>query len=190
MMNQEESRRNEVACIIYDTLMHATETVANHLKIPTIVLRTSGASAMVVCGSMTRLHEAGYFPLQDSKLQDLVQGLHPLRFKDLPISKFDSVESLLQLLSIVCNKTSSAIIWNTLDSLENPTLSELQHYHQIPFFPIGPLFKISSPSLSISLLEENIDCISWLDKQAPNSVLYISLGSLTSVNEAELVEMA
>ncbi|KAL7173306.1 hypothetical protein ACSBR2_032717 [Camellia fascicularis] len=64
MMNQEESRRNEVACIIYDTLMHATETVANHLKIPTIVLRTSGASAMVVCGSMNWLHEAGYFPLQ------------------------------------------------------------------------------------------------------------------------------
>ncbi|CAL5424501.1 unnamed protein product [Camellia sinensis] len=178
MMNQEERMWNEVACIIYDTLMHATETVTNHLKISTIALRTTGASAMVVYGCMTRLYK------------DLVPGLHPLRFKDLPISKFDSVESLLQLLSIVCNKTSSGIIWNTLDSLENPTLSELQHYHQIPFFLIGPLFKISSPSLSISLLEENINCISWLDKQAPNSVLYISLGSLASVNETELVEMA
>ncbi|KAL7173303.1 hypothetical protein ACSBR2_032714 [Camellia fascicularis] len=48
MMNQGERRRNEVASIIYDTLTHATETVANHLKIPTIVLRTTGASAMVV----------------------------------------------------------------------------------------------------------------------------------------------
>ncbi|CAL5424495.1 unnamed protein product [Camellia sinensis] len=116
-------------------------------------------------------------------IEDLVPGLHPLRSKDLPISKSNSVE-----LSILCKKTSSAIIWNTLDSLENPALSELQHHHQIPFFPTGPLFKISSLS-STSLLEENIDCIWWLDKQAPNSVLYISLGSLASMNETELAEM-
>ncbi|KAL7173298.1 hypothetical protein ACSBR2_032709 [Camellia fascicularis] len=62
--NDEPRREEEVACIIYDTLTHATETVANHLKIPTRVLRTTGASAMVVYGSMTRLHKAGYFPLQ------------------------------------------------------------------------------------------------------------------------------
>ncbi|CAL5426790.1 unnamed protein product [Camellia sinensis] len=110
---------------------------------------------------------------------DLVPGLHPLRFKDLPISKSDSVEALLQLLSIVYNKTS----------LENLALSELQHYHQIPFFSTGSLFKISSPS-NTSLLEENINCISWLDKQALNSVLYISLGNLASVNETKLAKMA
>ncbi|KAL7201602.1 hypothetical protein ACSBR1_033321 [Camellia fascicularis] len=146
MMNQEERMRNEVACIIYDTLMHATETVTNHLKIPTIVLRTTGASIMVVYGCMTRLYEASYFPLEG------------------PSPRTPSPE------------------------VQRPT--HLQHHHQIPFFPIGPLFKISSPSLSTSLLEENINYISWLDKQAPNCVLYISLGSLASVNETELVEMA
>ncbi|KAL7173296.1 hypothetical protein ACSBR2_032707 [Camellia fascicularis] len=49
---------------------------------------------------------------------------------------------------------------------------------------------MSSPSFSTSLLKKNINCISWIDKQALNSVLYISLGSLASVNETELAEMA
>ncbi|CAL5424502.1 unnamed protein product [Camellia sinensis] len=185
MMNQEMRMGNEVACIIYDTVMHATETVTNYLKIPTIVLRTTGASAMVVYGCMTRLYEASYFPLEGPSPgtpSPEVQRPTHLQIRQCRILAPTSIHCLQQ--NILCH------IWNTLDSLENPTMSELQHHHQIPFFPIGPLFKISSPFWSTSLLEENINCISWLDKQAPNSVLYISLGSLASVNETELVEMA
>ncbi|KAA8549334.1 hypothetical protein F0562_001018 [Nyssa sinensis] len=189
MMDQQE-QYGQLACIIYDTVMHVSETVANCLKLPTIILRTSGASALVVYGVMPQLQAAGYFPLQDSTLQDLVPELHPLRFKDLPISKFESIEALLQLIAIVCTiRTSSAIIWNTMDCLEQTPLAQLKQQYQIPFFSIGPLFKISSASSS-SLLKEDTDCITWLDKQAPNSVIYVSLGSLASMDEKEIAEMA
>ncbi|CAL5424503.1 unnamed protein product [Camellia sinensis] len=187
MMNQGERKRNEVACIIYDTLMHAIETVANHLKIPTMVLQTSGASAMVVYGSMTSLHEAVYFLLQGPSPgtpSPEVQRPTHLQIRQCRIPAPTSSVHCLQRNNILCHHLE------LLGLPENPTLSELQHHHQISFFPIGPLFKISSPSSSTSLLEENINCISWLNKQAQNSVLYKSLGSLAFVNETELAEMA
>ncbi|KAL3500294.1 hypothetical protein ACH5RR_039387 [Cinchona calisaya] len=43
---------------------------------------------------------------------------------------------------------------------------------------------------STSFLEEDQSCISWLDKQAPNSVLYISLGSIAIIGKKKLTETA
>lgn len=43
---------------------------------------------------------------------------------------------------------------------------------------------------STSLVKVDDRCISWLDKQAPNSVMYASLGSAATTDEKELVETA
>lgn len=40
------------------------------------------------------------------------------------------------------------------------------------------------------MLEEETDCLLWLDKQANNSVIYVSLGSLASMEAGEFAEMA
>ena len=47
-----------------------------------------------------------------------------------------------------------------------------------------------APTASTSLLTEDSDCITWLDEQATNSVIYVSLGSVATMEERELVEMA
>ncbi|XP_059626556.1 UDP-glucose iridoid glucosyltransferase-like isoform X2 [Cornus florida] len=193
MMDQNQDQHGKVVCIIYDTLMYFSEAVANHLKLPSIVLRTSDAYSSLAYRSVLRLQAEGRSVpsiIQDSVLQDLVPGLHPLRFKDLPLSNFGPLENLLQLVTIISNiRTSSAIIWNTMDYLECPSLTQLQQQYKVPLFSVGPLHKIS-PASSSSLLEEDANCISWLDKQALNSVIYVSLGSLASLDEAALTEMA
>ena len=51
------------------------------------------------------------------------------------------------------------------------------------------MHKVAPPSSS-SLIKEDNSCITWLDKQIQNSVLYVSLGSLASIDKKELVEMA
>ncbi|KAA8549332.1 hypothetical protein F0562_001016 [Nyssa sinensis] len=180
--------QQEVDCIIYDTLMYISEAVANHLNLPSIVLRTMGASSLMAYKAIPRLQAEGCVPPQDFILQALVPELEPLRFKDLPISKFNSLESLLQMCAIACNiKTSVAIIWNTIDYLEHSSLVQLHQHYKVPSFSIGHKFASVSPS---SLLKEDTDCITWLDKQAPNSVIYVSLGSLASMDEKELAETA
>lgn len=115
-----------------------------------------------------------------------------LRFRDLPFILTSEIpEPLLQLLEKVTNLGSSvAIIWNTIEHLENRAHSWLQqHYDQVPIFTIGPLHKIASSSLT-SLAEEDASCISWLDTQATNSVLYVSLGSIVVMDKNEFIETA
>ncbi|KAF3657554.1 hypothetical protein FXO38_13642 [Capsicum annuum] len=57
------------------------------------------------------------------------------------------------------------------------------------YLPSGPLHKISSSSLT-SIAEEDASCISWIDTQAPNSVLYVSLRSLVVMDKNEFIETA
>ncbi|KAM1226802.1 hypothetical protein ACFX2J_006099 [Malus domestica] len=64
------------------------------------------------------------------------------------------------------------------DDLEQSSLARLKKEYQIPLFPTGHLHK-TVPSPSTSLLKEDQSCMSWLDKQAHNSIIYVSLGSTT-----------
>jgi hypothetical protein len=114
------------------------------------------------------------------------------RFKDLP--NFGKLENCLQLLSKACdnktssanNKTSSAIIYNTIDYLKNSLLAKIQQKCQVPIFPIGPMHKSASAS-SISLLEEDTNCLAWLDKQNCNSFIYVSFESLAFMDSKSLL---
>ena len=127
----------------------------------------------------------------DSKLLDLVPELHPLRFKDLPIFNSPNLESMLQQIAKSLElRFSMGVVWNTVDCIEQTSLARLQKLYHFPSFAIGPLHKLASEDFSSSLLKEDYSCISWLNKQAPNSVMYVSLGSIVSLDQKELTEMA
>ncbi|XP_031384679.1 UDP-glucose iridoid glucosyltransferase-like [Punica granatum] len=179
-----------VACVIYDGVMHFPEEVARELGIQSMVFRTLCAGNIRIYKEYPRLVKEGYIPVHESKSLDDVPGLHPLRLKDLPVYKLKGYEGLLRLLEKACETgSSSTIIINTTEALDREALMELQKQHHIPVLAVGPLHKIAPP-VSSSLLEEDGNCIRWLDKQAKNSVLYVSIGSIASVDEKELIEMA
>ncbi|KAF2311923.1 hypothetical protein GH714_027408 [Hevea brasiliensis] len=181
-----------ISCIIYDELMYFSESVANHLKLPSIVLRTISAATYISRVAILQLKAEGYIPFPDTMSQVRVPKLDSLlRFKDLPISKFGTPDNFLQLIAHACDiKSSSAVIWNTMDCLEESLLVKQQKKQfPIPIFTIGPMHKFA-PASSCSLLKEDNNCITWLDKQSHNSVLYIRWGSVASIDEIELAEMA
>ncbi|KAF2294444.1 hypothetical protein GH714_011448 [Hevea brasiliensis] len=76
-----------------------------------------------------------------------------------------------------------------MECLEESELAQQQQQYQVPFFSIGPLCKFATASSSRIIAEDSY-CITWLDRQTPNSVIYVSLGSLASMAEKELAEMA
>ena len=86
-------------------------------------------------------------------------------------------------------KSSSAIIVNTMDFLEQAALSKIKEYYHVPIFTVGPFHKLA-PNICSPLFMEDTNCISWLNKQAPKSVIYVSFGSLASIDEQELIETA
>lgn len=122
-------------------------------------------------------------------LQELVPELHPLRYKDLPFNDTPTEVATEMLALAERVRTPSAIIWNTMEFLEHSALTQLRQHYQVPIFAIGPLIKMARCP-STSFLEEDTGCISWLDKQAPRSVIYVSLGSLATMDETELTETA
>ncbi|KAJ4719232.1 UDP-glycosyltransferase [Melia azedarach] len=189
-MMKQHHPRDEIVCVIYDEFMYFSEAAANRLKLQSIILRTSSATTQISREVLLKLIKEGYTPLRDPRLQDPVSGLYPLRFKDLPIAKSGMSENYLRLITDTHNvRKSSAVIWNTMNCIEQSSLAQVQQECQVPIFPIGPLHKFA-PSSSSSLLKEDTSCISWLNNQAPNSVIYISLGSIASMDKKELEEMA
>ncbi|XP_027164976.1 UDP-glucose iridoid glucosyltransferase-like [Coffea eugenioides] len=188
---QEEKQHDQVVCIIYDFLMHFAETVANQMSLPSIIFRTSNAAALLSLCKLPRLKAEGFNCLQDSTSNELVPGLHPLRFKDLPTASMGNLENLLQLVAVVCNiRTSSAIIQNTMDCLEYSSLRQLQEHYSVPLFTLGPLHKMALAKPINLVSKDDNTCIEWLEKKAPNSVIYVSFGSIARMDQNELTEMA
>ncbi|KAL3518126.1 hypothetical protein ACH5RR_020715 [Cinchona calisaya] len=190
-MMKDQEKYGQVCCIVYDAVMSFGRSAADHLQIASMVLRTCSAFYMQTYHTILQLQAENFFPLQESKLLEPAPELHALRFKDLatPVNT-EIPQPVLELFEKMSSFGSSVgIIWNTTEDLDHISLSELQQLYKIPFFLIGPLHKMA-PASSTSFLKEDRNCMAWLDKQAPSSVLYISLGSLASMEEKELEETA
>ncbi|KAL7124825.1 hypothetical protein ABFS83_14G074700 [Erythranthe nasuta] len=189
MMEEEEL----LACVIYDSIMTFVDVVALRLDIPTMVLRTTTAAYMHSHLVMFRLLAQKLLPSSDeSQLHASIPKAYPLRFKDLPLDATKEIpKDVLDFIhSYTDIRSSSGVIWNTVDNLDSWPLQQLQRNSPaVPFFAIGPLHKMA-PTSTTSLIEEDANCMSWLDRKVPNSVIYVSLGSLAIIDEKELIEMA
>ncbi|VVA29775.1 Hypothetical predicted protein [Prunus dulcis] len=118
-----------------------------------------------------------------------VPELHPLRFKDLPTSIFETLENYLKLVANLQKvRTSSAVIWNNMDCLEQSSVAQIQQEFQVPIFTVGPFHKIATAASSSSL-EEDTGCIVWLEKQSHNSVIYVSFGEPGSICGSDWIEL-
>ncbi|RXI04293.1 hypothetical protein DVH24_038567 [Malus domestica] len=105
-----------------------SEELANHIGLPSIILITSSVVNTLTYQAIPRLLKHGYIPIQrnnqtsqlfdfcldinyeitDSTMLELVPGLQPLRFKDLPISNFKCLDDLLQLVAKAHDSRSSS----------------------------------------------------------------------------------
>ncbi|KAL7229019.1 hypothetical protein ACSBR2_007670 [Camellia fascicularis] len=180
-----------VACLISDAILHFAGPVADCLKLSRLVLRTGGVSSYVAFAAFPTLFEKGYFPVQDSRLEEPIPELPPLRVKDLPVIKTSNFDSYYQFLTDMVrqNKASSGLIFNSFEELEQPALATLCQDFHIPIFPIGPFHRYF-PASSSSLLTHDETSIPWLKAQAPKSVLYVSIGSIAAMDEKEFLEAA
>ncbi|MFS7903318.1 putative UDP-glucuronosyl/UDP-glucosyltransferase [Helianthus anomalus] len=186
---QNNSSDKESVVVIHENLTFFAGIVAGDLGLSAILLRGSSAAFFPAFNIIPQLHQDGNFPPPDSLLQEIVPGLYPFRYKDLPFVG-RPIDQTLELVNMLTPKTTlSAFIWNTIEFLEESALTQIRNEYKVPVFTIGPLHKIVT-TCSTSFLEEDTSCISWLDKQAPKSVVYVSLGSLANLDEKVAIEVA
>ncbi|XP_030526726.1 UDP-glycosyltransferase 76B1-like [Rhodamnia argentea] len=179
-------------CLITDPVWHFTQAVADELRVPRMVLRTSSISSFLAFCALPLMREKGYLPLQDSRLEDAVPELPPLKVKDLHVINTKDPEDVLRLIVAMAEtiQASSGLIFNSFEELEPAKLAECRRRFSVPIFTVGPFHK-QSVEPSSSLLPQDRSSIPWLDKQEkPKSVLYVSFGSLSIVSEAQFLEIA
>ncbi|XP_010526016.1 PREDICTED: UDP-glycosyltransferase 76D1 [Tarenaya hassleriana] len=185
--------RDDVSCIVYDEFLYFPRSVAEDLNLPKMVFSASCAATSISRCVLMGLVENGLLPPQESKFrqEEIVPGFHPFRFRDLPTTEYGSMDKLMTLYDNVSNRnTCSGIIHNTSYCLESSCILLALEKWKVPVYHVGPLHKTAFATLIPSSFPEERSCIEWLNKQKPNSVIYISMGSLAIVEEEEVMEMA
>ncbi|PWA94572.1 UDP-glucuronosyl/UDP-glucosyltransferase [Artemisia annua] len=187
-------RDGQVSCLITDALWHFTQSVADSLNLPRLVLRTSSLFCFLLYASIPLFDDRGYFELSDNRVPELeeeVVEFPMLKVKDILKmgfkSKNDTVGECISSM-VKQTKASSGIIWNSIKELEEPELEMMLHDFPVPSFLI-PFPKHLTASSS-SLLDQDRTFFPWLDLQPPNSVLYVSFGSVIQVEEKDFLEIA
>ncbi|XVF68870.1 hypothetical protein PTKIN_Ptkin11bG0036000 [Pterospermum kingtungense] len=183
-MSDQKHPHERIAGVIYDVLMYFAQTVADDLGFPGISMRPTAAALLLLA----------VIPQSDqvSVFENQIPELEPLQLKQMATSMSENpTEALSEVraASLKAMNRSSGAIANTMEFLEHVALSKIREYSPAPVFTIGPFHKLASSSSS-SLLMEDAHCISWLDKQAPKSVIYVSFGSMASLSEQDIVEIA
>jgi hypothetical protein len=132
-----------------------------------------------------------YIP--ESQLYTPVEELPPLRVKDLFFSSSNNHEMVRQVLARATEsvRNSHGLVINTFEALETAELDRIRGELDVAVvIAAGPLHKLSTRGTGSSLLQQDRSCIEWLDRQAAGSVLYVSFGSLASMDSGELSEVA
>uniref|UniRef100_A0A0E0J1H7 Glycosyltransferase n=1 Tax=Oryza nivara TaxID=4536 RepID=A0A0E0J1H7_ORYNI len=194
---EEEEDGGGVACVVADVDWFAPLAAARELGVPALALMTSSAARFRVYLEYPRLCEKGYLPVQESNLDMPVDKHPPLLVRDLHImmdtSRHVAYASLLAHI-VAGVRQSSGLILNTFNAIERTDVEQIRRDTAIPVFPVGPLHMLSPPATvatqKSSLLLEDRSCLEWLNTQLPGSVLFVSFGTLVSIDADELLEVA
>uniref|UniRef100_A0A0E0LIU1 Glycosyltransferase n=1 Tax=Oryza punctata TaxID=4537 RepID=A0A0E0LIU1_ORYPU len=181
-------------CMVVDSNLRGVQEVAERRGVRTLALRTGGACCLVAYMAFPELCGKGVLPpaSRDQLQLDMqLDELPPLRLRDMMFSATSTHATMATCLERLLDsaRCSSGVILNTFEDLENSDLRKITNGLNVPVYAIGPLHKISIGQES-SLLTQDQTCLEWLDKQEAESVLYVSFGSLASMDSQELFETA
>ncbi|XP_043809706.1 UDP-glycosyltransferase 74E2-like [Manihot esculenta] len=128
-------------------------------------------------------------------------SLPELEFNDLP-SFVNGAGSYPAIYDLVFSRFSNIddadwLFWNTFNGLEEEVVNWMAS--KWPIKPIGPTIPSmfldkrleDDKEYGLSLFKPNSDaCMEWLDSKEPDSVVYVSFGSLAALGEVQMAELA
>ncbi|CAL4969994.1 unnamed protein product [Urochloa decumbens] len=207
-----------VTCVVPTGLMNFALGVARDLGIPSMVFWCAGAASLQAHMSMPELRKRGYVPLKDKSfltngyldktIIDWIPGVPPISLGDISsfVRTTDPDDFGLAFSNLPSNCTNAgALILNTFEDLDTDVLAALrsEYTHVYTVGPLGSLLQHSDVAsvldgnsadnlltTGLSLWKQDDECLTWLDTQAPGSVVYANFGSHTVMTPEQVAEFA
>ncbi|KAF5746671.1 flavonol 3-O-glucosyltransferase [Tripterygium wilfordii] len=199
-----------VSCIISDGIMCFAIKVARELGLPVTQFWTASTCGFLAYLQFVELVKRDIFPLKDEKNisngylntpLEWIPGMKQMRMKDMPnfvrSTDKDDIAFNRWLEEAQDNLKADGILFNTFYEFEHQVLDEISSFYP-NIYCVGPLFTLCKTlpqdeevtTRGSSLWKENTECLTWLDKQNPNSVIYVNFGSIAVMTAQDLKEFA
>nr|XP_043626810.1 7-deoxyloganetic acid glucosyltransferase-like [Erigeron canadensis] len=213
MVSGKFSSRSErpVTLMIPDGCFSFAVEIAKETSIPVICFDTVSPCCLWTCYlNLPTLIEAGDVPFKGDDLDQLIASVpgteNVMRRRDLAsFCRTDDISNdpVIELIVKEARSVPQAdgLIINTFEELDSLVLPHMRKLCP-NVYPIGPLHslhkarlmpKTTTPSpeatFTNSVWKEDRTCLLWLDKHAPKSVLYVSIGSLATMSVHQLLEI-
>jgi hypothetical protein len=199
LKHQQNNPNNKITCLVYDSLMPWVLDIAKHLGIFAAPFFTQSNAVNAIYYSVHQRILS--VPVEDPSISISLVALPTLQICDLPSFVYDqlSYPSSLRHMIHQCSDFTRAdwIFFNTFDSLEEEVVKWMSS--QWPIKNIGPTI----PSIyldkrleddrdyGLSLFKPQVEtCRKWLDSKDMGSVVYVSFGSLATLREEQMEELA
>ncbi|KAI3976409.1 hypothetical protein MKX01_008267 [Papaver californicum] len=191
-----DEMKKMIKCFISDSFMYFGSDMADELGVPLISFWTAGPCSLsthfytdLIRQSIT-LGPNG-IEGREEELIDFIPGLSLIRIRDLQEGIiFGGLESefsvMLQKMGLALPR-AAAVTMNSFAELDLPILEDFKSKFQ-KCLTLGP-FPLTSQNPSHTHDDPN-GCLTWLDKQNPTSVAYISFGTVTTPPPEELAALA
>ncbi|XP_076899443.1 7-deoxyloganetic acid glucosyltransferase-like [Bidens hawaiensis] len=200
-----------VTVVIPDGVFSFALGVAEEVKVPLIFYDTVSPSALWTYLCLPKLIEAGEVPFNGKDLDVMIKNVPGtetfLRRRDLPsfyrLDDLDNPVTEIILKEARCVPRAHGLILNTFQALDEPVLVHMRtlcpniycigpihtlYKSRLNKEPVVPTAQKSQLNVSNSLWEENITCLSWLDRQVTRSVIYVSIGSMATMTVDQFFE--
>ncbi|CAL0305943.1 unnamed protein product [Lupinus luteus] len=179
--------------LILDVFSADALPLAKQFNIPSYFFFTSGALTLSFCLSFPKLDDTVSSQFIDStKIVNVPGSIIPFQVKDLvDLVLYERSSEIYKTYLGLCQQLYfvDGIIVNSFTDMEAEAIRVLQEKTTFldgpSVYPVGPIIGTGSTSK-----EKQVECIEWLNKQPPKSVLYICFGSGGTITEDNLNEIA
>ncbi|KAK1429449.1 hypothetical protein QVD17_11658 [Tagetes erecta] len=184
-------------CILADFFFPWATDVARRLNIPRLVFHGPGCF-WLVC--MQVVFSSNVLETVKSDSETFVLHGLPHRVEVTKLHVTGSSKAIMEnqkgfwSRAIEAEKAAYGIVVHTFEELEHEYLKELKSMTNRKVWCIGPVMLCNRDGQDIAergnkaAIDER-DCMHWLDKREPRSVLYVCLGSLARVSTRQAIEL-
>ncbi|CAJ1779880.1 unnamed protein product [Sphenostylis stenocarpa] len=181
--------RAKVVALVVDVFANGALDFAKELNLSSYIYLPQSAMLLSLYLYSSKVDEILSSKSRDPQEPIMLPGCVPIFSTDLP-APFQNLSSVAYKGFLERSKrfhVPDGIFMNTFLELESGAIRALheQFKGKPGIYPVGPITQMGSIDH-----ENGVECLRWLDKQEPKSVLYISFGSGGTLSRDQLNELA